>query len=125
MQAKKSKSEDLRAMRWPQEQWDFLGNVARAAGLTRSELVRKAAMAHAATLAAGLSYSVGVTPQNTPANQTDLTRAKQGAGQVGGRRSGPATKRSEGAGQIPEEFGRGGLTNEADQQATRPLGLRS
>ena len=112
-------------MRWPKEQWTFLGEVARAAGLTRSQLVRQAAMAHAATLAAGLPYSVGVTPQNTAANQTDLSIAKQGAGRVGGRRSEPATKRSGEAGQFPEEIGRDGLTNEADKQAIRPLGLRS
>lgn len=112
-------------MRWPKEQWTFLGEVARAAGLTRSQLVRQAAMAHAATLAAGLPYSVGVTPQNTAANNFPTSNAKQGRVGSGGRRSEPATKRSGEAGQFPEEIGRDGLTNEADKQAIRPLGLRS
>lgn len=125
MQAKKSKSEDLRAMRWPQEQWEFLGNVARAAGLTRSELVRTAAMAHAANLAAGLPYSVGVTPQNTAANRTDLSRAKQGAGQGGLRRSRTRSSPEGISGPIPEELGRDGVTNVASEQAERPRSLRS
>ena len=115
----------MRHMRWPQDQWEFLGEVAKAAGLTRSEFVRDAAMAQAARMAAGLPYSVSGTPQNTGANQFLTSNAKQGRVGSGGRRSEPATKRSVEAGQFPEEIGRDGLTNEADQQAIRPLAPRS
>ena len=115
----------MRHMRWPEDQWVFLGEVAKATGVSRSELVREAAMAYAARKAAGLPYSVSGTPQNTAANNFPTSNAKQGRVGSGGRRSEPATKRSGEAGQFPEEIGRDGLTNKADKQAIGPLGLRS
>jgi hypothetical protein len=119
----------LQSIQWVDTDWDYIGDVARSIGLTRSAFVRNAALNAARAVAGSLSpYSVDgatATPQNTAANQSDLTRAKQGAGQVGGRRSRTRLAPQAINGPIPEELGRGGPTNEAKPEAEGPTGSRS
>lgn len=124
MEKKKQNSEDLRAIRWPLDQWEFLRDVAKAAGVSRSEFVRQAAMALAAKTAARLPYSVSGTPQNTAANQFDLTIAKQGAGQSDLRRSRTRSAPQGISGPISEKLGRSVVPNVASEQA-KPRSLRS
>ena len=118
----------MRHMRWPQDQWDFLGEVAKAAGLTRSQLVRQAALSHAAVLAARLPYSVSGTPQNTRPNQISKPIAKQGGSEVGGERSRTRSKPEAFSGINAEHLGREGgdfSPNEAKPKASKAKALRS
>lgn len=129
MATEQSAARAIKPMRWTAEEWDYLAGVAKAIGMNRSAFVRTAALnAARATHSLSPSYSVDgatATPQNTAANQSDLTRAKQGAGQVGGRRSRIRLAPQAINGPIPEELGRGGPTNEAKPEAEGPTGSRS
>lgn len=125
---KKSRSEDLRTLRWPQEQWELVGRVAKALGTTRSEFVRDAVMASAARAAAGLPYSViaaQAATQNTAANPFSPSRAQQEEGKKDSRRSRTRLAPEVISGPILEKLGRDGVSNGASKKAGRLRGLRS
>lgn len=119
----------MQSIQWADSDWDYVGEVARSIGLTRSAFVRNAALNAARAVAGSLSpYSVGgatAAPQNTRINQSRRTIAKQGAAELGG--AGSRTRLAPQAinGPIPEELGRGGPTNEAKPEAEGPTGSRS
>ncbi len=64
-----AKTKALQSIQWPDADWDYVGEVARSIGLTRSAFVRNAALNAARAVAGSVSpYSVGeaeATPQNT------------------------------------------------------------
>jgi hypothetical protein len=122
----------LQSIQWVDTDWDYIGDVARSIGLTRSAFVRNAALNAARAVAGSLSpYSVDgatATPQNTRPNQSRNPIAKQGGGELGGGRSRTRSAPQAISGPISEKLGRGGggeATNEADPMANRPVGPRS
>ena len=124
-----SKEKGMWGIQWNNSDWAYVGAVAKQIGLSRSEFVRRSTLSAAKAMTLGVSpYSVSgatATPQNTAANQSEPTRAKQGAGQVGGRRSRTRLAPEAINGPNPEDLGRGGPTNEAQPEASRPMGPRS
>lgn len=69
MAGKLTGPESLKGMRWTIEDWEWLAEVAQSVGLSRSDFVRKAALAAATATANGMApYFVnggGATTQNT------------------------------------------------------------
>ncbi len=72
MEKKARVQDDLRSVRWPAGDWEWVGEAAKAVGLTRSDFVRRAALAAAEATANGMApYFVSgaiASPQNTRTN---------------------------------------------------------
>lgn len=112
MAAKLSGVESLKAMRWPQDEWAWLAEVAKSVGVSRSEFVRRSAIGAAKALELGLSpYSVigaGATTQNTRPNGNG-PGLRQQAGAVCGGEGSRTRLAPEGInGPNPEDLGRQG-----------------
>lgn len=71
-ESKVRKQDNLRPIRWQHHDWFRLGDVAKSVGLTRSDFIRRAALAAADAHQNGMTpYSVRgpkATPQNMGAN---------------------------------------------------------
>ena len=92
-EAKVRKQENLRPIRWRHEDWFVLGDVAKSVGLTRSDFIRRAALAAADAHQNGMTpYFVSgpkASPQNTRINlfrpAGDQKLATGGGQDAGGR----------------------------------------
>ena len=132
MEVKKKKQAPPKPMRWPEDQWNFVGVVAKSLGMSRSAFVRNAALTAAKATAAELPpYSVAVaksTPQNTRPNHFDHSIAQQRSGRSGGGGSRSRSKPEAFSGPITEELERKGgdfSPNEAKPKANKAKALRS
>lgn len=120
---------EIKMLRWKPSDWEILGKVAKSIGMTRSQLVREAALQRARAVAP--SYFVGVaeaTPQNTRPNISGPELRKQ----VGGRNGGEGSRTRlapEGINEPnPEDLGRqggGDPTNGAKTKAAKAKSSRS
>lgn len=112
MAEEKPKAQALKAVRWREDEWNWIGEVANAVGLTRSAFVKSAVTLAARAAEAGLpAYSVAwpkATPQNTRPNQITNPIAQQGGAEVGGGGSRSRSKPEAFSGPIPEELERKG-----------------
>ena len=132
MAARKTKLPPPMPMRWHEADWLWLAEVAKSIGLSRSDFVRRSALAAASAVTSGMtSYSVAVTnvtPQNTHPNQFRSPIAKQGGVEVGG---GEEPNHVSTGGDHVATLGqrwadRGGRpTNGAMHEANQPNALRS
>ena len=132
MEAKKSNAAPLRAIRWNESDWTFVGEIAKSIGLSRSAFVKRAALASAAAVSAfGSKYSVDgatATPQNTRPNKLSPINRQSEGGKVGGERSRTRSEPEALSGQLSEKVGReGGVnpTNGARPKATKAKVSRS
>lgn len=89
-------------IQWENADWDYVGAVARNAGLTRSEFIRRATLSAAKALELGLtSYYAGgasPTPHNTRANLFSSEGDQKAA--TGGGRGAPDRSRSDGKAKV-------------------------
>lgn len=90
MEEKQQAKHNIRPVRWQENEWLWLADVAKSVGLSRSEFVRRSTMEAAkAAMVFSPAYSVcgaPATQQNTPTNHFDRSIAKQGSGRNGGGR---------------------------------------
>jgi len=123
----KYKQEAPKPIRWKQEDWDWLKEIADALGQTRSEFIRQSALTAAKALAVGLPpYSVGVeksTPQNTAPNTNRKQIAEQVVGEfLVGEESFTIIRSAN----IGDTFGKsetGAVKTDERQETKRPKGL--
>lgn len=112
MAAENSKAMPLKAIRWREDEWNWIGEVANAVGLTRSAFVKSAVTMAAKAAQAGVPpyYVDGATasPHNTRPNQISRPIAQQGGSEVGGGGSRSRSKPEAFSGPIPEELERKG-----------------
>lgn len=91
MEEKQQAKNNIRPVRWQENEWLWLADVAKSVGLSRSEFVRRSTMEAAkAAMVFSPAYSVcgaPATQQNTPTNHFDRSIAKQGSGRNGGEGS--------------------------------------
>lgn len=121
MNTKNREALEIRTVRWTSSEWDFLGNVAKSIGLTRSELVREAALQRARAVAP--SYFVGcgeATPQNTRPNNSGPELRKQVGGGIGGEGSRTRLAPEGINGPNPEDLGRQGGGDPTNGAKTKP-----
>jgi len=129
MAAENSKAMPLKAIRWREDEWNWIGEVANTVGLSRSAFVKQAVTLAAKAAASGFPpYYVSVTPHNTHPNQIPQSIAKQGSGEVGGGGSRSRSKPEAFSGPILEKLERkgGGFSpNEAKPKADKAKAARS
>lgn len=68
MTTKVQKSRPLRTMHWEDDDWMWLAEISKSLGLTRSDFVRRSALAAAEATANGMAPYFVMGPQATPQN---------------------------------------------------------
>lgn len=107
------------AIRWENKDWDWLADVAKRAGMSRSEFVRNAALSAAATVErGGVPYYV---PEDFTAHNTRINNFRSEGDQIantGGVRDAADCSRSDGE-------AKGGSTKSAKPKGQRRLAARN
>jgi len=64
-----NKKHNLKAIRWNPEDWDMVGKMAAAIGISRSQFIKRVVLGEAAALAGGgITHYVGASTHNGGAN---------------------------------------------------------
>lgn len=121
MDTKNTETLEIKPVRWKSSEWELLGRVAKSIGMTRSELVREAALQRAKAVAP--SYFVGrgeATPQNTRPNDSGLGLRQQAEGGIGGEGSRTGLAPEGINRQLSEKVGRQGGVGPTNGEQTKP-----